>query len=163
MQSNTPPDSPIQPSQFEGQQPRRRFRAGVLRPPFTAASTAMFAKATAIAAGARGTVSGDPSAAGGVRGTVSGDPSSAGGGAGGGAQPGFFRRIFLGFKKAASLIRCREQYLNRGGQANEEAEINLEDGKDDKFYIWKNKVWRKKTHKEVPAMNHSVTDVQDYV
>ena len=31
------------------------------------------------------------------------------------------------------------------------------------FYIQQGKVYRLKTHKEVPSTNHSVSDVQDYV
>ena len=47
----------------------------------------------------------------------------------------------------------------RAGAAR--AEHVLEGG--DSLYVENGKVWKTKTHKEVPATNFSVTEVQDYV
>ena len=84
---------------------------------------------------------------------------------GGEDQPGLLKKLFLGFKKAATLVACRERYLTRG-DAREHVEINLDKGDtqaEGKFFHQEGKVWRGKTHKEVPALNHSITDIQDYV
>ena len=75
-------------------------------------------------------------------------------------QPGILERIMMGLKRAASLVACRERYISRSTE--EQERITLDEG-DERFYILDGKVWRKKSHKEVPAGNHSVTDVQDYV
>ena len=63
-------------------------------------------------------------------------------------------------KHAASLITARLSFFGqRAGTAT--SQPNLE-GRND-LCVNKGKVYKTKTHKEVPATNFSLTEVQDYV
>ena len=92
--------------------------------------------------------------------------STAGGGETGNGDPsteapgGIKGRIYASLKHAASLITARLSFFGqRAGAAHSQS--NLAGGNS--LYVENGKVWKNKTHKEVPASNHSLTDVQDYV
>ena len=63
-------------------------------------------------------------------------------------------------KHAVSPINARSSHLGcQQSQAKVGAVLNSAEG----FYFHDGKVWRKRTHHEVPSGNHSVTDIQAYV
>ena len=91
----------------------------------------------------------------------SSQPQPAGGkGSTAGGAKGIKGRLIVTMRHAISLITARLSFFGqRAGAAA--TPITLPD--DKKFYLIGDKVWRTKTHSEVPAGNHSVTDVQNYV
>ena len=75
--------------------------------------------------------------------------------------PRLRRKMWMTLKHAVSLVSARIRF--RGGHvgAADSAEPVLKGGES--LYLEDGKIWRKKTHKEVPSMNHSVSEIQDYV
>merc|ERR1712055_1263140 len=59
-----------------------------------------------------------------------------------------------------SLITARTSFFGgHNGAACSETPLSGGDG----FYVKDGKLWHEKIHHEVPATNHSVTDVVDYI
>ena len=65
------------------------------------------------------------------------------------------QRIHLSMKHAVSLITARLSFAGTGAQASEPI---LTGG--DQFYMEDGKLYRTRTHKEVPPKNHSVTEAR---
>ena len=107
-----------------------------------------------------------PAAAAGARGTPTSEARAgrAPGGDRPGADPGIGAairdRIYLSMKHAVSLITARLSFSGQwAGAAHAEAVLSG----GEKFYMKNGKMWRDRTHREVPPLNHSISDVQEYV